>query len=194
MKRIKYPNIVLFIASLVLAFVLSKAGVFETLEGLGRLGYLGAFISGLIFPFTFAAPLAAASFFYLGQAINIWTLIAIGSAGVLISDLLVSRLFKGGIFTEFENIWEKYENYEKRWHHFSHIHRPHLIQLFHTRPFHFLSLFLAIMVLFSPLPDEIGLEMLAYYHLKPQRLIVLSLISSAVAIWLAVNAGRLVLG
>ncbi len=192
--RIKYPNITLFVASLVLAFVLSKAGVFEVLESLGGLGYLGAFVSGLIFPFTFAAPLAAASFFYLGQAINIWTLIAIGSAGALVSDLLISKFFKGGIFTELEDIWKKYENYEKRRHHFSHAHRPHLIQLFHTRPFHFLSLFLAVIVLFSPLPDEIGLEMLAYYHLKPRRLIILSIVSSAVAIWLAVNAGRLVLG
>ena len=192
--RIKYPNITLFIASLVLAFVLSKAGVFEALEGLGGLGYLGVFVSGLIFPFTFAAPLAAASFFYLGQAINLWTLIAIGSAGALVSDLLISRFFKGGIFTEMEDIWKKYESYEKRRHHFSHVHRPHLIQLFHTRPFHFLSLFLAILVLFSPLPDEIGMEMLAYHHLKRRRLIFLSLVSSAVAIWLAVNAGRLVLG
>ncbi len=194
MRWIKYPNITLFAASLVLAFVLSKAGVFEVLEGLGGLGYLGAFVSGLIFPFTFAAPLAAASFFYLGQAINIWELIAIGSAGALVSDLLISQFFKGGIFTELEDIWEKYENYKKRRHHFSHAHRPHLIRLFHTRPFHFLSLFLAVIVLFSPLPDEIGLEMLAYYHLKPRRLIILSIVSSAVAIWLAVNAGRLVLG
>ena len=192
--RIKYPNITLFIASLALALVLSKVGVFETLEGLGRLGYLGAFVSGLIFPFTFATPLAAAGFFYLGQAINIWTLIAIGSAGALVSDLLIFKFFKGGIFTELEDIWGKYENYEKRRHHFSHVHRPHLIQLFHTRPFHFLSLFFAVLVLFSPLPDEIGLEMLAYYHLKPQRLIILSFGSSAVFIWLAVNAGRLVLG
>ncbi|MEX2033350.1 MAG: hypothetical protein WD889_02200 [Candidatus Colwellbacteria bacterium] len=194
MKRIKYPNIILFLLSVALAIVLSRVGVFDTMAHLGDFDYLGAFISGLLLPFTFATPLATASFFYLGQANSIWSIIAVGSIGALVSDLIIWRFFKGGIFTEFENIWGRYQNYEKRRHHFSHIHRPHLIQLFHTRPFHFLSLFLAVMVLFSPLPDEIGLEMLAYYHLKPQRLIILSLVSSAVAIWLAVNAGRLVLG
>ena len=194
MKRIKYPNIILFLLSVVLAVVLSRLGVFDNLAHLGDLDYLGAFISGLLWPFTFATPLATASFFYLGKANSIWSIVAVGSLGALVSDIIIWKFFKGGIFTEFENIWERYQNYEKRRHHFSHIHRPHLIQLFHSKPFHFLSLFLGILVLFSPLPDEIGLEMLAYYKFDPQKLIVLSVASSAVAIWLAVNAGRLVLG
>lgn len=190
--KIKYPNITLFAGSIILAVILSKTGAFESLEGLGKLGYLGTFLAGLLWPFTFAAPLAAASFFYLGQTISVWLLVLIASAGALITDLLISRLFKGGIFTEFEEIWKMYEQNRKR--RFTKAHKPHLINLFHARPFHFISLFTGIIILFSPLPDEIGLEMLSYYKLSPAKLAVLSLASSAVAIWLVVSAGRLALG
>ena len=190
--RIKYPNITLFVGSIILAVILSKTGVFDSFAHLGKFGYLGAVVAGLLWPFTFTAPIAAASFFYLGQTINIWTLIVVGSVGALISDILITRVFKGGIFAELERIWELYE----RTHHrrFSHKHKPHLIELFHSRPFHFITLFLGVIILFSPLPDEVGLEMLAYYKLRGWKLVALSVTSSAVAVWLAVNAGRLVLG
>lgn len=190
--RIKYPNITLFLFSVLIAVLLSWLGVFESFEGFGKLDYLGALFAGLAWPFTFATPLAAASFFYLSQTMNIWTLIVIGSAGALASDLFITRIFKGGIFDEFEEIWKMYEGRHPR--RFSHEHKPHLIELFHTRPFHFISLFAGIIVLFSPLPDEIGLEMLSYYKLSTIKLIVLSLVSSVVAIWLTAGAGRLVLG
>lgn len=190
--RIKYPNITLFALSAVMAVILSWVGVFDSFAQLGKLGYLGAFVSGLLWPFTFATPLAAASFFYLGQAINTWTLIAIGSVASLISDIFIWKFLKGGIFTEFERIWKQYESHHKR--RFSHQHRPHLIQLFHTRPFHFIMLFLGVIILFSPLPDEIGLEMLSYYKLSRGKFVFLSLASAAFAIWAVTSAGRLVLG
>ena len=119
-------------------------------------------------------------------------IIAVGSFGSLFSDLFIWKFFKGGIFVELEKIWEIYKHDHHR--RFTRQHKPHLIKLFHSQPFHFISLFAGILVLFSPLPDEIGLEMLAYYKFDPQKLIILSIASSAVAIWLAVNAGRLVLG
>lgn len=191
--RIKYPNITLFCLSVVLAGVLSWTGVFDSFAELGKFDYLGAFIAGLLWPFTFATPLAAASFFYLGQfGSNIWAIIAIGSIGSLVSDIIIWKFFKGGIFTEFERIWENYKNHHRR--PFLHEHRPHLIQLFHARLFHFFMLFLGVIVLFSPLPDELGLEMLAYYKLARWKFIFLSLTSAAFAIWVVASAGRLVLG
>lgn len=191
MKRIKYPNIILFVLSATIAVILSWVGVFEYLAHIGDLGYVGAFVAGLLWPFTFVTPLATAGFFYLGQANNIWGVIALGSIGAFFSDLFIWRFFKGGIFDEFEKIWEIYENHHRR--RFTQKHKLHLIQLFHSRPFHFINLFLGVTVLFSPLPDEIGLEMLAYYKLGPGKFVLLSIISSVVAIWLVTNAGRLVL-
>lgn len=195
MRWIKYPNITLFILSVTVAVILSWTGVFDSFAALGKFGYLGTFVAGLLWPFTFAAPLAAASFFYLGQTMNIWMVIVIGSTGALMSDLLIARIFKGGIFNELEKIWAIYEHEHSRHRRrFTREHKPHLIGLFHSRPVHFITLFLGIIVLFSPLPDEIGLEMLAYYKLRAWKLVLLSVASSAVAIWLAVSAGRLVLG
>lgn len=192
MRRIKYPNIVLFALSAIAAVILSWIGVFEYLTHVGDLGYVGAFIAGLLWPFTFVTPIATAGFFYLGQVNNLWGVIAIGSMGALFSDLFIWKFFKGGIFDEFEKIWQVYENHHRR--RFTRQHKPHLIQLFHARPFHFISLFIGVAVLFSPLPDEVGLEMLAYYKLSPARLVPLSLASSVTAIWLVTGAGRLVLG
>ncbi len=193
MVRVKYPNITLFALSVAVAVILSWTGVFNSFAELGKLGYFGAFISGLLWPFTFATPLAAASFFYLGQFGNIWAIITIGSIASLLSDIVIWKFFKGGIFTEFEKVWEEYKNHHPR-RPFRREHRPHLIRLFHSRPFHFIILFLGIIVLFSPLPDEVGLEMLAYYKLSPAKFVFLSLTSAAFAIWAVTAAGRLVLG
>ncbi|MDP3991684.1 MAG: hypothetical protein Q8P66_02200 [Candidatus Colwellbacteria bacterium] len=190
--KIKYPNITLFVLSLVIAVILSWTGVFDSFAELGKLDYLGALIAGLLWPFTFATPLAAASFFYLGQTANIWMIVAVGSIGSLFSDIIIWKFFKGGIFTEFEKIWEDYKNHHRR--PFRREHRFHLIQLFHSRPFHFITLFSGVIVLFSPLPDEIGLEMLAYYKLSPAKFVFLSLASAAFAIWVVTGAGRLALG
>lgn len=191
--RIKYPNITLFIFSVVIAVVLSWTGAFDSFVQLGKFGYLGAFVAGLLWPFTFATPLAAASFFYLGQISNIWAIVVVGSIGSFISDIVIWKFFKGGIFTEFEKIWEEYKNHHPH-RPFRREHRPHLIRLFHTRPFHFIMPFLGVVALFSPLPDEIGLEMLAYYKLSPAKFAFLSLTSAAFAIWIVSGAGRLVLG
>lgn len=193
MPKIKYPNIVFFILSVIAVIVLSWTGVFESFEGIGKFDYLGAFIAGLLWPFTFATPLAAASFFHLGKfGSNIWAIIAIGSVGSLLSDIVIWKFFKGGIFTEFERVWENYKNHHRR--PFLREHRPHLIHLFHTHLFHFFMPFLGVIVLFSPLPDEIGLEMLAYYKLARWKFVFLSLTSAAFAIWAMATAGRLVLG
>lgn len=192
MLRLKYPNIILFLSSITIAVILSWVGVFEYLSHLKNFGYAGAFISGLLWPFTFATPLATASFFYLGQTLNIWNIIILGSVGALFSDLFIWKFFKGGIFAELERIWQIYESHHRR--RFTRQHKPHLIELFHSRPFHFISLFTGVILLFSPLPDEIGLEMLSYYKFDSKKLVILSLASSAIAVWLVANAGRLALG
>ncbi len=178
-----------------MALILSWVGVFEYLTHFKDFGYLGAFLSGLLWPFTFVTPLATAGFFYLGQANNIWDVVILGSIGAFFSDLFIWRFFKAGIFDELEKIWKMYEAHTHHgWRRFTRTHRPHLIQLFHSRPFHFINLFLGVTVLFSPLPDEMGLEMLAYYKLDFIKFVLLSIASSIVAIWLVTNAGRLVLG
>lgn len=176
-----------------MALVLSWVGVFEYLTHFKELGYIGAFAAGLLWPFTFLTPIATASFFYLGQASSLLEVIVPGVLGALLSDLFIWRFFKGGIFDELEKIWENYTNHHPK-RKFTRTHRPHLIRLFHSRPFHFINLFLGVTVLFSPLPDEIGLEMLAYYKLGPIKFVLLSITSSVVAIWLVTNAGRLALG
>ncbi len=175
------------------AIALSLAGVFEYFAHFGRFGYLGAFIAGLFIPFTFTTPLATASFFYLGQSHNVLLVALIGGIGTVFTDLFILRTFKGGIFTEMEVIWKNYENNHPR-RRFTRAHVPHLKGLFQRRPFHLISHWTGAFLLFSPVPDEIGLEMLGYYDLKPVKLIPIAFTSGVVAIWFAVTAGRLVLG
>jgi len=75
-----YPNLVLFLFSIGLTIILARLGFFQFLVHLPSLGYLGAFISGLLLPFTFAAPLATAGFFYLGALDNFWLVALLGIA------------------------------------------------------------------------------------------------------------------
>jgi hypothetical protein len=176
-----YPNLVLFLFSIGLTIILARLGFFQFLVHLPSLGYLGAFISGLLLPFTFAAPLATAGFFYLGALDNFWLVALLGGLGALLSDLLIFSFFQGGLFRELEAIWH---NHGRRL-----LNKDYFVKLFHTKPFYFISLFTAALIILSPFPDELGIAILAYYRVRPARFVPLSFLLNSLGIWLVVGIG-----
>lgn len=186
MKLVKYPNLTLFGFSILAAVVLAWLGIFERIfSGLGELGYLGAFIAGVILPFTFAAPMATVSFFYLGEFYNPVAVALWGGLGAVLADLLIFYFFKGGFFKELEVIWGKHGqlNHPRR--------HAFLVGLFHTKLFHFISLFTAGLLILSPFPDEIGIAVFTYYKLPIKKLVPLSFLLNSIGIWIIVGAGYL---
>ena len=184
--KLKYPNLTFFGLSILAAVVLVWLGFFEKFfSGLGELGYFGAFIAGAIMPFTFAAPMATVSFFYLGEFYNPVGVALWGGLGAVVADLLIFSFFKGGIFKELEEIWQEHSRHNHPWRH------AFLVGLFHTKLFHFISLFTAGLLILSPFPDEIGIAVFAYYKLPLKKLVPLSFLMNSIGIWIIVGVGYL---
>ncbi len=191
--KIKHPNISLFIVSIGITLLLVWFNMFEIVfRGIGGLGYIGGFISGLLWPFTFAAPVSTASFFYLGGFNNSIGIVVSGAIGALISDIAILTFFKNGIFKELEEIWQKHEEHRElsSWYRARH---DMLANLFRKRIFHFFGLFVAGITLLLPLPDEAAIALFAYYKLDTKKLIPISTILNGIGIWIVVEIGHIVI-
>ncbi|OGY58493.1 MAG: hypothetical protein A3H06_02195 [Candidatus Colwellbacteria bacterium RIFCSPLOWO2_12_FULL_44_13] len=162
----KYPNLLLFTIAVFIAVFLAWSGILEFLAGaLGTLGYLGALFVGMLFAFSFTAPLAAVTFYFLGEFHNPFLIALLGGVGAAFGDFAIFGFLKNRLFTELEELWERHNHAFRK---------DFVTHLFHTRLFHGLGLFLAGVLILSPLPDELGVAIFAYYNLKPQQLLPLS--------------------
>ncbi|MEX2054170.1 MAG: hypothetical protein WD883_01355 [Candidatus Colwellbacteria bacterium] len=191
--KIKYPNLTLLGISILVGALLAYFGVFDRLLGnLGALGYVGAFVAGLLFPITFTAPIASFAFFYLGAHYHVGAVTLLGAAGALVGDLVIFTFVKDRTLAEIEEIRSTH-----RINHRTHDHyRRHraLVELFKTKPFHALALFIGGLMILSPLPDELGIAILASYKVSIKNFIPLSLMLNAIGIYLLVMAGYLFTG
>lgn len=155
MKRLfkwKYPKLTLLLLMIILAyFIFSNPEVKSYLSQNNDKPYLFSFIAGLMFSFGFTAPISVGLLITLNPS-NIYLAAALGGLGALIADLFIFNLIKFSFLDEFK----KLENektikpiknlIEKE---VSHKIRNYLLYIF------------AGFVIASPLPDEIGITMLA---------------------------------
>jgi hypothetical protein len=164
----KYPKTFLLVLCIISAYYLfSSPLVSDKISNLGTLGYFGSFISGLLFSFGFTAPFAIGYFLQLNPS-NIFLNCIIGGAGAVISDLLIFSIIRFSFMDEFKRIKKtKPIRYVNRLLElsFGHKIRNYLLYIF------------AGLVIASPLPDELGVTMLAgLSRIKPIYLSILSFI------------------
>ena len=171
--KLKYPNLTLFGISVLMAVLFSWFGVFGALfTSIGSLGYVGAFIVGLLFPATFTAPLATAALFYLGASYDPTSTIILATLGAIFGDLIIFTFVKDHTLVEIKEIRAAYKASHQSHDHY----RRHeaLIKLFQQKPFHALALFIGGLAILSPLPDELGVAIFASYGVHLKRFIPLS--------------------
>ncbi len=147
--KLKYPKFSLFILSIIAAYFIfdgRKALVFD--NALLSLGYFGTFITGMLYSYGFTAAPATAIFLILAKEQNIFIAGLMGGLGALFSDLLIFKFIRYSFLDEIEKLRD-----EKI---FRTINGgiPELVK----------SLFfplLAAFIIASPLPDEIGVTLIA---------------------------------
>ena len=182
MKRLfkfKYPKIAVLSIFIILSYYIFKnPDVSGFISSLGALSYLGTFIAGIFFAFGFSSPLSAGFFIVLNPS-NLWLAGITGGLGALFGDLIIfnlirfsfqgefNRLKKSGIIRKFDGFVD-YEIGKKI--------RIYLMYIF------------AGFLIASPLPDEIGIIMLAgLTRIKQKILAVLSFVLNSVGILILLN-------
>jgi len=172
--KFKYPKIFCLVAAIVLAYLIFRnPSVSSFVSHLGNLSYIGVFIAGILFAFGFTAPFAAGFFITLNPH-NILLVGIIGGIGALLSDLLIFSFIR----VSFENEFNKLRKTKL----IRSIDKTIEKSLGKKLKFYLMYVFAGFLIA-SPLPDEIGVIMLAgLIKIKIGILAVLSFILNTLGI------------
>lgn len=179
LKRIKYPKFALFLLTIVFAWILFNNREIPFIqENLIPLGYLGAFLAGLLFSYGFTTMPAIAIFLVLSQSLNPFIAALIGGFGALLSDSLIFLFIRTSFNDEIKKIeHEKIIRYIK--------------SKIPSRLKRILLPIIAGLIIASPLPDEIGVSMLAAYRsISPKIFTLISYVMNSLGILAVLLVGR----
>ena len=145
----KYPKFLLFFITILIAYLLFYGKTYEPLHNFFvSIGYLGTFVAGIFFVYGFTAAPATAVLLIFAREQNIFLAGMIGGVGALIGDLVIFSFVKGSFADEINKLSKekvvKYINSKT----------PNLVKKY-------LMLAVAGFIIASPLPDEIGVSLLA---------------------------------
>lgn len=164
----------LLICSIFIAYYLFTIPVVkEFFNGLGLIGYVGIFIAGIMYSFGFTAPFSVGMFAAIPLT-NIYLAAFVGGLGSLCTDLFIFTVIKLSFMDEFDRLQKT-----KPMKTFEHLvnksisHRLKVILLYA----------IACFIIASPLPDEIGVSILAgLTALRTRALISISIVLNTVGI------------
>ena len=152
-RKIKYPKLILLALSVVISCLIFKdENGFHFHAILIRLGYVGTFLSGVVFVYGFTTAPAIAMLLFQSSIQNFWAAGIIATAGVLVGNFLVFQLLKTSMENELEDLAKN-----KYFHWFvkkMEGHVPHFIQAYILPAF-------AGFIAASPLPDEFAVALVS---------------------------------
>jgi hypothetical protein len=172
--KLKYPKLFFLILTVVLAYFIFSNETTKGLvnyEGKEHFGYV--FLFGSLFTFGFTTPFAI-GYFLTYSTQNVLLNAIVGGVGAVIADLTIFKLIKFSFMDEFNKL--KREKRIKNIRKMFDLHLPKKIKLY-------LSFIFAGIIIASPLPDEIGVSMLAgMTKIKVFQLAVLSFVFNSLGI------------
>lgn len=165
-KLARYKLLSMFLASVLVAIYLGENDWFQRfLLNLGEWKYLGAFLSGILFVSTFTVSTSVILIALLAQEMNPFVLAVIGGVGAMVGDIIVFRFLKNNVDEELMLIFgTKGEHYVKA------VLRSKYISW--TLPI------FGILIIASPLPDEIGIGLLGMANISETKLMAITFISN----------------
>ena len=161
-KQYKYKNLTLAGLSLVLTITLIRfQSVHELLLSLKDLGYVGAFISGMLFTSVFTVGIGAVLLLIFAEQLHIVELAIIAGLGAVMTDLLIFSFIRSkGLTKEITRLAKT-------------VGATKIHHLIHTRYFAWTLPILGAIIIASPLPDEFGISLLGISQLSKPKFILM---------------------
>ncbi len=171
----RYPKITLLLIAIILAYwIFSIEAVQAFMSGLGATGYLGVFIAGLLFSFGFTTPFAIGAFVVINPTNSILYAL-IGGLGAMISDIAIFKIIKVSFMDEFLALTRTKAA----------LRMSYMAPTLNKKIKHYMLYAFAGIIIASPLPDELGVTMLAgLSHIKPLPLAFISLVFNTIGIYI----------
>lgn len=176
----KYKNITFATLGIIISLVLSRIPQFHVfLLHLGKLGYLGAFLAGILFVSTFTFATGALIIIILAGQLHPLPISVIAAAGAMAGDLTIFKFVKDGLVSELESIYDKLDS------------KHHFIKLLHTRYFNWTLPVIGALIIASPLPDELGVTLLGISKMRTYKFMIISFFLNTLGIFSAVSILRI---
>ena len=175
-------DIIIVVFSVILAIYIQRlAGVDSLLSFFTNIYYVipAAFLTGVLFSFTFTVAIATSVFIILGDtSINPFLIAIVGGLGAVFGNSLTYKFFKNDIIKDLKALEPKYAKEITR-------------RIFKSKLFIWILPYVAALLLASPLPDEIGIFLLAGSRLRYANFFLLSFFSQTTGILVIVLLGEL---
>ena len=172
--KFRYLKLSLFVICIILAYILFKNPVIKNFVlSLENLSYMGVFIAGLFFSFGFTSPFSAGFFITLNTE-NIFLSGVLGGLGAMLADLFIFSLIRLSFKDEFLRL-EKTKIVREV--------QNAIDKTIGKKLEHYLMYAFAGILIASPLPDEVGVTMLAgLTKIKPGILCIISFVLNSLGI------------
>jgi hypothetical protein len=175
-------DLAFLLLSIVVAIVVAESGVMELLRGVPeRWTLFAAFVSGIGFASAFFAAPATVAIFHFAKTVPFWHVAVVAAWGAMVGDSMIFRFLKDGLVDDFRFFLEE-EGTKRR-----------LAALFRSKIFHWISAFVAALIIASPLPDEIGLALFGVLRFDLKRFLPISFALNFLGIFIIALFGRLAL-
>lgn len=166
-----YKNTTWLIIGLVVFFLLAGTPSVEAaLRLVGGMGYIGALVAGLFSVSIFTVAPAAIVLLYLAEGSHPWLVAVVAGVGAMMGDYIIFRYLRDRVFEEIQPLWQRS--------------LPGTLtgRLFATPYFSWLVPILGMVVIASPLPDEVGVGMLGASRLRSWQFLIVTFILNVLGI------------
>ncbi len=173
-----YRNTVFLILSIVLFFYFADSNFIQNIiEKLDELKYLGAFISGIFFVYTFTVAPAAVILFKLADNYNPFLVAVFAGLGAVIGDYVIFKYLRDKVFNELKLILNKLSG-------------PFIKKIFLTPYFAWILPLAGLFIIASPFPDEVGVGLIGASKLKNWQFLLLTFLLNSIGIFIVVTLAR----
>lgn len=177
----KFKNLFVVGVSLIFTLTLSRVDSFHAfLLNLGGLGYLGAFVAGVLFVSTFTVATGSLVLLILAEKLSPLELGLIAGLGAVVGDLAIFKFVKDGLAAEIELVYDQIDD------------DHHLKKLFHSKYFSWTLPIIGAVIIISPLPDELGVSLLGISKMGTYRFAFMSYLLNSIGIFLVISLSALI--
>ncbi len=163
----RFKNLTFLIIAFIFAFTLGSFGPFK--EFILHMGLGAAFIAGLIFISTFAAPFAATVLLILAEKFSLANIAIVAALGAITADFTIFNLAKDGLASEITPIYEKFG-------------KNHFHNVLRTKHFRWLFPVLGAILILTPVPHDVGINLMGIHKLKSYQFVMISTLVNVVGL------------
>jgi len=191
----KYKNLILLIVSILIAWlVLKSPSVYTLIQNLESFGYVGAFVTGMMFTYALTVAPATAIIFVLGETLNPILLALVGAVGSVISDYFIFRFVRNRLMDEIKLLSKEINHFTKPISEKIIKERVRILiwkKISRSKIWKTLVPIFAGFIIASPLPDELGVAIFGAVKYEPRKFLLISYILNFIGILIIASIGNM---